>query len=367
MVSHTSPEQLGFDPARLARARTVLEDHVRTHTTPGAVALVLRRGGVAAHWAVGRHTYDATAPAVRPDDLYDLASVTKVVVTTTLCMVLEADGRLDLETPVSVQIPAFSGEGRDAVTVRRLLTHCGGLPAHRGFYETCRSKADTVAAVCRTPLTYQPGTETVYSDLGVILLGALVEHLGGGPLDELARRDVFDPLGMAESTYCPGEDLKLRIPPTEADKPWRGRLIHGEVHDENAAAMGGVAPHAGLFAPAGDLGRFLRCFLCGGQLEERQVFPEASVRRFTARANLVPGSTRALGWDTPSEKGSSAGRYFSSGAFGHTGFTGTSVWADPERDLGVILLTNRVHPTRENQDIRKLRPAFHDAVSEALV
>ncbi len=358
-------EQLGFDADRLERAREVLVEHVSARTTPGAVGLVVRREGVAARWAVGCHTYDTGAPEVRVDDLYDLASLTKVVVTTTLCMVLEEAGRLDLDAPVVERVPGFRGEGRDRVTARYLLAHCGGLPAHRSLYRTCRSKAEVLEAVCGTPLACEPGTETVYSDLGFLLLGALVEQVGGEALDRLARRAVFEPLGMGETTYCPGAELLPRIPPTEYDGGWRGGLVHGEVHDENAAGMGGVAPHAGLFGTAGDLGRFLRVFLCGGRTEG--VFSEERVRRFTSRAGLVPGSERALGWDTVSEKGSTAGRHFSPVSYGHLGFTGTSMWADPERDLGVVLLTNRVHPTRENLGIRQLRPAFHDAVAKAVV
>lgn len=357
-------EQLGFDADRLERAREVLVEYVSACTTPGAVGLVVRREGVAAQWAVGCHTYDGGTPEVRVDDLYDLASLTKVVVTATLCMVLEEAGRLDLDAPVVERVPSFTGEGRDRVTARHLLAHCGGLRAHRSLYWTCRSKVEVLEAVCGTALAYEPGTETVYSDLGFLLLGALVEQVGGEALDRQARRAIFEPLGMRETTYCPKPELLPRIPPTEYDREGRGGLVHGEVHDENAAWMGGVAPHAGLFGTADDLGRFLRTFLCGGRTEG--VFSEERVRKFTSRADLVLGSDRALGWDTISEKGSTTGRHFSPASYGHLGFTGTSMWADPERNLGVVLLTNRVHPTRKNLGIRQLRPAFHDAVVEAL-
>lgn len=362
----SNAERLGFDLERLARARQVLVQHVSGHTTPGGVGMVVRREGTAAQWAVGRHTYDASAREVRPDDLYDLASLTKVVVTTTLCMVLEEAGRLDLDAPVGERISAFTGKGRDQVTARHLLAHCGGLPAHRHFYRTCRSKTEVLEAICGVALAYEPGKETVYSDLGFLLLGALVEQASGERLERLAQRLIFDPVGMEETVYRPGADLLARIPPTEYDRAWRDRLVHGEVHDENAAEMGGVAPHAGLFGTADDLGRFLRLFLCEGRWEGRRIFSMARIRRFTSRAGIVPGSTRALGWDTVSDEGSSAGRFFLPRSYGHLGFTGTSMWADPERNLGVVLLTNRVHPTRENQGIRALRPAFHDAVSGAL-
>lgn len=361
------PGKHGFDPTRLERARVVLERHVVERTTPGAVGLVVCREGALARWAVGCHTYDADAPQVQADDIYDLASLTKIVATTTVSMALCTRAKLHLEDRVVDRIPAFQGDGRDVVTVRDLLAHCSGLPAYKRLYETCRSREEALDAICQTPLTYVTGAESIYSDLGYILLGRIAELAGDKPLDSLARQLVFEPMGMKETTYRPGAELLPRIPPTEQNERWRHRLIHGEVHDENAAAMGGVAPHAGLFAPADDLGRFLRAWLAEGELDGRGVFDREWVRRFTTRADIVPGSTRALGWDTVSPTGSMAGRHFSPRSFGHSGFTGTTLWADPERDLGVVLLTNRVHPTRENEGIRRLRPEFHDAVAEALI
>ncbi len=346
-------------------AGEVLERHVQERSTPGAVGLLVRGAGGAACWVAGRHTYDPDAPGVREDDLYDLASLTKVVVTTSICMALEPG--LDLDGRVGDYVPAFVGEGRDGVTIRHLLAHCAGLPAHQRFFEACQGKEAVLAAACRTPLAYKPGTNTIYSDLSFLLLGAAVERVGGAPLVELAQRYVFGPLGMADTTYLPGRELLDRIPPSEFQAEQRRGLIHGQVHDGNAWAMGGVAPHAGLFGTAADLGHFLRVILNGGKHGGTRVFSETAIRRFTSRAGLAPGSTRALGWDTVSKAGSSAGRHFSALSFGHTGFTGTSMWADPDRDVGVVLLTNRVHPTRENQGIRRLRPEFHDAVMEAVI
>jgi CubicO group peptidase (beta-lactamase class C family) len=191
--------------------------------------------------------------------------------------------------------------------------------------------------------------------------------VGGAALEGLAQRHVLEPLGMAETMFLPGRRLRRRIPPTEFQAEQRRGLIHGQVHDGNAWAMGGVAPHAGLFGTAADLGRFLRMILNGGVYEGKQVFSKATIRRFTSRADLAPGSSRALGWDTVSKSGSSAGTHFSARSFGHTGFTGTSVWVDSEQDVGVVLLTNRVHPSRENEGIRSLRPEFHDAVMDAVI
>ena len=225
-------------------------------------------------------------------------------------------------------------------------------------------------------LDYEPGSKMVYSDLGLILLGSILERLGGAPLEELARRRVFEPLGMKDTRYRPSVTLRPRIAPTERD-PWRGRVLVGEVHDENAFALEGVAPHAGLFSTAGDLSRFAQALLNGGILDGQRVVSEATVDLFTRRAGQK-GSTRALGWDTPTDETgqrsstprqpgySTAGSLFSPRSFGHTGFTGTSLWMDPERELFVILLTNRVHPTRENRAIGAIRPRVADAVVRAL-
>ena len=355
----------GLDPQRLMGVREVLERHVRAKSTPGAVGLAVRGSGGVACWTAGRHTYKPDSPIVREDDLYDLASLTKVVVTTSICMVHEP--HLDLDERVDKYVPAFQGDGKDGVTIRHLLAHCAGLPAHQRFFETSTGRDAVLSAACGTPLAYPPGTATIYSDLSFLLLGAAVERAGGAPLEELARRYVLGPVGMTETMYLPSRELLVRIPPTEFQAEQRRGLIHGEVHDGNAWAMGGVAPHAGLFGTAADLGRFMEVILNGGKVAGTRVFSEAAIRRFTSRAGLAPDSTRALGWDTVSTAGSSAGRHFSDRSFGHTGFTGTSVWVDPERDIGVVLLTNRVHPTRENEGIRRLRPEFHDAVMEAVM
>jgi CubicO group peptidase (beta-lactamase class C family) len=204
----------------------------------------------------------------------------------------------------------------------------------------------------------------VYSDLGILLLGEILERVTGKDLEDLANQEVLGPLGMNDAMYRPAAALRSRIAPTEIDS-WRGRLVHGEVHDENAFGLGGVAPHAGLFSTARSLGAFAQMMLNGGAYGGRRLLKPETIALFTRRANLVAGSSRALGWDTPSEP-SSAGALFSASSYGHTGFTGTSLWIDPERELFAILLTNRVHPTRDNPKITELRPAFHDAVQKAI-
>jgi len=327
---------------------------------PGGVLLVAVGGEVLLHRAFGRFTYETDSASVRPDTIYDLASLTKVVATTSMAMALYEDGKLDLDEKVRTYVPEFGGGPRELVTVRHLLAHSSGLPAWADIYRRARGKEEFLRCICEVPLEAPPGERTVYSDLGMILLGAVLERISGEPLDSFCRRRIFEPLGMDDTLFNPPPSLRPRIAPTEV-VPERG-LVWGEVHDENAWAMGGVAPHAGLFGTAGDLFKFARMMSDGGTYGGTRLFEEGTVRLFTS---WVPGSTRALGWDKPSE-GCSCGRYFSPSSFGHTGFTGTSVWADPERSLVVVLLTNRVHPSRERKGLLSLRPLIHDAVVEAL-
>ncbi len=213
-------------------------------------------------------------------------------------------------------------------------------------------------------LKYEPDTKSVYTDLGVMMLGDILERVSGTDLNTFAKSRLFEPMKMRDTGFKPPESLKPRIAPTEIDNDWRKRLVWGEVHDENAAGLGGIAPHAGLFGTAPDLARFATMLLNGGVFENRRYVAPDTLARFTTRGN-VPDSSRALGWDTPSEN-SSAGTLMSKRAFGHTGFTGTSMWMDPETGVFVILLTNRVHPTRENNQIREARPQIADAVMRGL-
>jgi CubicO group peptidase (beta-lactamase class C family) len=362
----TAPaETAGFSPAGLAALDALLDRYVERGAFPGGVIAVGRRDRLVHLHPFGRLSYDEGAPPVAADTIYDLASLTKVVPTTAMAMILFDEGRLDLDRPVQAYLTGFTGAGKEEVTVRHLLTHSSGIEGHLPLYLEIRGKEAYVERIQRMDLVYEPGTKSVYSDFGIVLLGAILERIAGEPLDAFVRRRVFEPLGMDGTAFRPGPELLPRIAPTE-DDPWRGRVVRGEVHDENAAAMGGVAPHAGLFGTAGDLARFARMILQGGDFEGRRIVSEATVDLFTRRAG-VPSSDRALGWDTRAAEGSSAGELFSPGSFGHLGFTGTSLWIDPERELFVVLLTNRVHPTRENTLIREARPAVHDAVIRALL
>ncbi|WP_242107980.1 serine hydrolase [Luteimonas aquatica] len=370
--------EAGFRPDGLDAVARVLDEAVASGAFPGGVIAVGHRGRLAMLRPFGRQTYAVDAPAVAADTLYDLASLTKVIATTTMAMMLVDQGRLDLDARVASYLPRFvDGPGqasdKDAVTVRQLLTHSAGLQATAQLYRDTQGRQAFLERIEAMPLAYRPGTESRYSDLGVILLGEILERVSGVPLDTFAREQVFEPLDMRQTRFFPEpppSDVLARIAPTERD-PWRGRVVRGDVHDENAYAMGGVAPHAGLFSTAGDLARFAQMLLYGGVLDDaggarQRIVSHDTVALFTRRDGAVADSTRALGWDTRSPEGSSAGSLFSADAFGHTGFTGTSLWIDPERELFVVLLTNRVHPTRENNRIREVRPAVADAVVRAL-
>lgn len=361
----TPPQAAGFRPDAMQEVDTVVRSFIDRKAFPGAVVAVGRQGKLVHLQSFGKLSYAADAAPVTAETLYDLASLTKVIATTTMTMILVDEGRLDLDKAVQDFLPRFRGEGKEQVTVRHLLTHSAGIDWWAPLYEELEGQDAYVERIQAMPLVYEPGTESLYSDLGIILLGEILERVAGEQLETFVRRRVFEPLGMEDTMYRPAAELRERIAPTEKD-PWRGRVVRGEVHDENAFALGGVAPHAGLFGTAGDLARFAQMIMNGGVFEHHRIVSRETVERFTRPAG-VPESTRALGWDTKSPEGSSAGDLFSPDSFGHTGFTGTSLWIDPERELFVILLTNRVHPTRENQLIREARPAVADAVVRGIV
>ena len=342
--------------------RTILESAVRDSAFPGAVAVVGTSSGTLATVAAGRLDWGSDA---RPDErtLWDLASLTKVVGTTTALMQLVSAGRVDLDAPVQRYLPQWTGSNTERVTIRHLLLHTAGLRAHRPLFTETSDAQGARALVYATPLDTVPGARTLYSDLGIILLGDVIEKVTGDRLDAYLRRAVFGPLGMHDTMFNPPPGLLPRIAPTEVD-PWRGRHVRGEVHDENAFRLGGVAPHAGLFSTAHDLARFARMYLNGGVLDSARILDPATIAVFTRVADRS-FSTRALGWDTPDGR-NSAGRLMSDRAFGHTGFTGTSIWIDPAADAFVVLLTNRVNPTRANMRIAAVRRAVADAAMTVL-
>jgi serine-type D-Ala-D-Ala carboxypeptidase len=341
----------------------VLDRALADSAFPGAIAVVGTRDGDVTSYAVGRIDWPPQASPPDERTLWDLASLTKVVGMTTAMMQLVEQDRVELDAPVVRYIPEFAGPGKERVTIRNLLTHSSGLPSWRPLYKEATAADTAVSIVYATALDTVPGARMVYSDLGAILLGKVVERVSGEPLDAYLSRHVFGPLGMTSTMYRPDAALRGRIAPTEFD-PWRQRKIHGEVHDENAFMLGGVSGHAGLFSTAADLTRFARMMLGGGTLDGVRVLRASTIAQFTAVQD--PGlSHRALGWETPSGR-NSAGTRMSARAFGHTGFTGTSLWMDPEAGVFVILLSNRVNPSRQNTRIGLVRTALADAVMAAV-
>ncbi len=369
--AHDTPITDGPQSTLYAPVRALLERAVGEGVFPGAVFGVWIGGAAAALGAVGRLTYEAASAPVLVQTSFDLASVSKVLATTAMAMLLWQRGALALDTLLGELLPGFvvghADPRRRGVTLRLLLAHASGLPAYAPLFQTSCTPEELMRAVLQLELVSDPGTQSAYSDPGFILLGKALEVLAGRPLDVFCREEIFRPLGLAGTRYRPAQADRPQIPPTEAAQPIRGPLlrapVQGEVHDENCWVLGGVSGHAGLFAPALDVLRFAEAMLAplrpgaAGTL-----FAAETVREFTRRAELPPGSSRALGWDTPSGTPSSSGTRFRAAAFGHLGYTGTSLWIDPEQDCAVVLLTNRTFPTRANQKIQALRPAFHDVV-----
>lgn len=335
---------------------------------PAASAAVAYRGKLVALRAFGRFTYEPNSPEVTTDSIFDLASVSKVVATTAMAMILYERGLLDLEMPVAAVLPEFlqdrasaSDSLRREITLRMLLTHSSGLPAYEKLFLRAKTRDELLAAALSTPLAAAPGAQAVYSDIGFILLGVALERLADESLDRFCQREVFGPLGMVHTAYNPPKSWRDAIPPAADDQTFRHRVIQGEVQDENASVLGGVAGHAGVFSTAQDVAVFAHAMLSGGA----PILRPETVRLFTRRQAAPAGTSRALGWDTPSSP-SQSGKYFSAASFGHLGYTGTSLWIDPERQLSITLLTNRTWPDCGNQAIKEIRPRFHDAVVKAL-
>ncbi len=378
------PDSVGLDAHALARVDSVVEAGIADHATPGAALAIGRHGRLVRLRGYGRLDYRPVFGPATDSTLYDLASLTKVIGTTTAAMWAVEHAGLDIDKRVAQYLPEWNGDAaRNAVTVRQLLTHTSGLPSFRPLWRTARGRSAYLKAINEVPLEYAPGSKTVYSDFNLILTGLIVERLTGKPIDVLLQEKVFGPLGMRDTRYNPllprgtqvppdtdctvawraDAPLLKRIAPTEVDTVYRHRHIHGIVHDENACAIGGVSGHAGLFSSARDLAAFAQMLLDGGSYRGVHVLRASTIKTFTTRQSAA--STRALGWDTPGPA-AFVPADFSASAFGHTGFTGTSIWVDPERDLFVVLLTNRVDPTRDNPKIGPLRRAVADAVVQAV-
>jgi CubicO group peptidase (beta-lactamase class C family) len=372
-------------PARQgARARAILARQLHDSLTkvlsaaradsafPGAYVIVGDSRGVLAEHGVGRLDWKASAPMPTRSSIWDLASLTKIVATTTSLAQLVEKGAVELDAPVSRYLPEWVGDGRDAVRVRHLLTHTSGLPAFKAYDQQTHRPDSLANLIFWTPLERPPGERMVYSDIGAYVMGAIVERVSGDSLHVYVRKHITAPLQLQETMFRPPARLRKRVAPTEIDT-LRGGLVHGAVHDERAYYLGGVAAHAGLFGSARDLARFATMMLRGGTLDGARILKPGTIALFTAYADST-FSDRALGWQKPKHAAMRdttagaawAGQWMSSRAYGHTGFTGTSLAIDPELDLYVILLSNRVNPTRANPRITGVRRRLADAVVGAV-
>lgn len=385
---------------RFAQAFRLIEEAIARRVFPGAALAVTLRGNLLACHGFGRFTYpppDLASAVPHPginhnsltnhdithqtlnqnverETVWDLASLTKPIATASMAMLLCQRGMLSLDTTVATLLPEFAEAEllhrgwREQVTVRMLLAHSSGLPAHRKLYLTATGREAMLAAARRLPLHSPPMERAEYSDIGFILLGELLERIAGEPLDVFCQREIFSPLHLNFSFVLQPSSM-MDVPPTINDTSYRGRIVQGEVNDENAYAMGGVAGHAGLFGDVLSVARFAHCILRssgqGTPPQGQPLFHPEMVELFTARQSDPPGTSRALGWDTPSQP-SQSGTRFSPRSFGHLGYTGTSLWCDPTRALSVTLLTNRTWPDGRNQAIKELRPRLHDAILDAL-
>lgn len=370
--SYPSAEVRVGKAGRFTAALRILEEAIAARAFPGCAFGVLAGEEVVLQGALGRFTYEENAPAVTAETVYDVASLTKVVATTATAMLLVQRGQLELETLVGKVLPGFVAERApedlaSTVTLRHLLAHTSGLPGYAELFRTAPTADALLQACFELRLQAAPGTREEYSDPGFILLGKALESLVGTDLGYWTRKEVFQPLGMTATGFCPSQEVWPSIPPTEEDVSFRHRRIQGEVQDENAWVLHGVAGHAGIFSNVPDLMRFagavLRSAKSAGTAEESLLFAPSVLERFTERQPLEGGS-HALGWDTPSEP-SSTGKHFARHSIGHLGYSGCSLWIDLDAAVAIVLLTNRTWPDRQNESIREVRPRFHDAVREA--
>lgn len=354
-------------------ATSVLADAIGQRVFPGAAFGILQHGEQLAIESVGAFTYQPGSPRIEPDTIFDMASVSKAMATTAMAMLLWERNQLDLGEPIGRRLPEFLGGAVEAeipiawkqkITARMLLAHCSGLPAYAPLYKSCRTASELFDACLSMPLESVPGSRAVYSDIGFILLGRLLETIAGQRLDSYCHREIFAPLGMNSTLYCPPVELRPSIPPTADADNFRHRMLQGEVHDGNCWRLGGISGHAGVFSNVADLLRLADCLLHGSG----KIFRPETISLFTERQNMPPTSSWALGWDTPTSP-SSSGKYFGVHSVGHLGYTGTSLWMDFDKDLAVVLLTNRTYPNADGPaagEIKNVRPRFHDAVMQEL-
>ena len=357
----------------------IITQSITKNYFPGAQLIVGDDNEIIYEKSFGNFTYDEFSPTVTNESIYDLASLTKVIATTSSIMKLYQENKIDINDKVAKYIPEFANNGKENINIRNLLLHNSGLKAFIPFYKYYSTKEEVINAIYNAELEYEPDTKFVYSDLNAILLGFIVEKVSEQSLDKYCKENIFEPLGMRSTTFLPDDKMKERIPPTENDTYWRNRLLKGEVHDEAASILGGVAGNAGLFSNAEDLYKFMRAMLNNGSyynpytrgLKEEKLFEPEYVTLFTKRfTEVFYTNSRALGWDTKPDVLSSkyrmpCGELISNNCFGHTGYTGTSVWCDRDKKLIIIFLTNRVYPSRDNEGIKEVRPDIHNAAIES--
>ncbi len=354
--------------SRFEKAIQILQRGIAEHAFPAAVFSITRDGDILATGSLGSFTYDQHSPQVRPETVFDLASLTKVLATTAMTMKLYETQRLGLDQRVGEIVPeVIAGDlgadlRRSQITLRMLLGHSSGLPAYVRLFESARSREQLLTAAYRVPLEADPDGRAEYSDIGFIILGEALSRISSEALNVFCQREIFSVLGMDHTTYLPPKEWREKIPPTLEDRDFRHRVIQGEVHDENACVMGGIAGHAGIFSSIEDVSKFALSMLGFGP----GLFRKETIRLFTQQQTIPADTSRALGWDTPSAP-SQSGKHFSPHSFGHLGFTGTSLWIDAERRISIALLTNRTWPAARNQAIKQVRPAFYDAVMEELL
>ncbi len=361
-----APAAVGMDSTLPARLDSIIRVGIAEGAAPGVSIAVVRYGRLVHLKGYGQLDYAPGSPAADAGTIYDLASLTKVIATTTSAMILEEAGKLDLTRPVHDYVPELDAPDKAAITVQMLLTHTGGLEAYAPLYRQARGRGAYLHEINARPLVSAPGTQVLYSDWDMVLLQAVIERIAGLSLDTYADGHIFRPLGMADTRFAPDTNdrpFRRRIAPTTSDE-LRGGPLQGTVHDANAWALGGVSGHAGLFSTARDIATFAQMLLDGGTYGAVRILSAPTIARWTSRQGI--GKSRALGWDIPAP-GSSAGRYFSPRSFGHTGFTGTSLWIDPERGLFVVLLMNRVNSRGEGSRHVQLRRDVADAVQRAVL
>jgi len=333
---------------------------------PGAVLLFGQNDQVLYHKAFGNYTYEKNSTAVKKTSIFDLASVSKVVATTSAAMILYDRKELFLDDKVIKYLSEFDNNEKAKISIRNLLLHNSGLPAFKKYYDEFSSAEEVVNDIMHIGLLHAPGEKYIYSDLGMIALQKVIEKITEMSLDEFLNKNLFNYLEMHHTMYNPSNEIKNKCVPTELDDFWRMRLLQGEVHDERAYLLNGVAGHAGLFSTAKDLSNFVLMLLNEGMYGNEQIIKSKTIDLWTTKQS--DQSDRGLGWDTKSVNGySSAGKMFSKNSFGHTGYTGTSIWVDKDSKLFVILLTNRVHPKRTNRKIVKFRPKLHDIIYKTVV